>query len=262
MPRRRRWLDGGIGRIGFAALLAAFCVTALLYASVGFGGGSTYSALLALSGMDYRLLPVVSLLCNLAVVSGSSVRFARAGITPWRGALALTAIAAPAALLGGLTPIGERAFLMLLGASLCVAGALLLLPKREASEGRSRLGGRAIYVAAMPLGYLAGLVGIGGGIFLAPLLHLVRWDNPRAIAATASLFILVNSLFGLSGQLAKNGFGMLGAAAEAGLPLMIAVVIGGQIGSLFAVRLFKPKVIAWLTAGLTLFVGVRLLLGA
>lgn len=211
--------------------------------------------------MDYRLLPVVSLLCNLVVVSGGTIRFARAGITPWRGALLLTGIAAPAALLGGLTPIDEQAFMVLLGASLCLAGALLLLPQRERDEGAGKRGGRAMLFVAAPLGYLAGLVGIGGGIFLAPLLHLVRWDGPRAIAATASLFILVNSLFGLVGQLAKNGTGMLGAAAETGLPLMIAVVIGGQIGSLFAVRLFKPKVIAWLTAGLTLFVGVRLLVG-
>ena len=219
--------------------------------------------MLALSGMDYRLLPVVSLLCNLAVVTGGSIRFARAGITPWRGALALTAIAAPAALLGGLTPIGERAFLMLLGASLCVAGLAMLLPKREAGGAEpNRSSGRAMLLVAAPLGYLSGLVGIGGGIFLAPLLHLVRWDGPRAIAATASLIILVNSLFGLTGQLAKNGFGMLGAAAQTGLPLMIVVVIGGQIGSLFAVRLFRPQLIAWLTAALTLFVGVRLLAGS
>ena len=212
--------------------------------------------------MDYRLLPVVSLLCNLAVVSGGSIRFARAGLTPWRGALALTAIAAPAALLGGLTPIREQVFMVLLGASLCLAGALLLLPKREAREAPvGRGSGRAMLLAAAPLGYLAGLVGIGGGIFLAPLLHLTRWDTPRAIAATASLFILVNSLFGLVGQIAKNGPDILGAAANVGLPLMIAVVIGGQIGSLFAVRLFKPQVIAWLTAALTLFVGGRLLLG-
>ena len=211
--------------------------------------------------MDYRLLPVVSLLCNLVVVSGGSIRFARAGITPWRGALALTGIAAPAALLGGLTPIGERAFLMLLGASLCLAGLLLLLPKRDTTEAGSARGGRAMLIAAAPLGYLAGLVGIGGGIFLAPLLHLTRWNTPRAIAATASLFILVNSLFGLVGQLGKSGFGMLGAGANTGLPLMLAVVIGGRIGSLFAVRLFKPQVIAWLTAALTIVVGVRLLVG-
>ena len=214
-----------------------------------------------MAGTDYRLLPVLSLCCNLAVVAGSSVRFARAGITPWRGALVLTAIAAPAALLGGLTPIGERAFLMLLGVCLCVAGLLLLLPKATAGEAPPRPGSRAIYLAAAPLGYLAGLVGIGGGIFLAPLLHLVRWDSPRAIAATASVFILVNSLFGLVGHLAKNGFDMLGVAANMGLPLMIAVVIGGQIGSLFAVRLFKPQLIARLTAALTIIVGARLLLG-
>jgi len=212
--------------------------------------------------MDYRLLPVVSLLCNLAVVTGGSIRFARAGLTPWRGALTLTAIAAPAALLGGLTPIREQAFMALLGASLCLAGVLLLLPKREAGEGVPQRGGaRVVLLTAAPLGYLAGLVGIGGGIFLAPLLHLVRWNTPRAIAATASLFILVNSLFGLVGQLGKSGFAMLGAAANMGLPLMIAVVIGGQIGSLFAVRLFKPQVIAWLTAALTIVVGVRLLVG-
>ncbi|WP_234031097.1 sulfite exporter TauE/SafE family protein [Alteriqipengyuania lutimaris] len=248
--------------MGFAALLAAFTLTALLYASVGFGGGSTYSALLALAGTDYRLLPVVSLLCNLAVVIGGTIRFARAGITPWRGALALTSIAAPAALLGGLTPICERAFLALLGASLCAAGLLLLLSRQHEGEENVRTFSRAMLLAAAPIGYLSGLVGIGGGIFLAPLLHLVRWDNPRAIAATASLFILVNSLFGLAGQLTKNGVDMLGAAASTGLPLMIAVAIGGQIGSLFAVRLFKPQLIRWLTAALTLFVGIRLLLGA
>ena len=204
---------------------------------------------------------MVSLLCNLAVVTGGTIRFARAGLTPWRGAIALTAIAAPAALLGGLTPIGERAFLMLLGASLCAAGLLLLLSRREEGAAPTRASSRVLLPAAAAIGYLSGLVGIGGGIFLAPLLHLVRWESPRAIAATASLFILTNSLFGLTGQLAKNGVDMLGAAASTGLPLMIAVVIGGQIGSLFAVRLFKPQVIAWLTAALTIVVGVRLLLG-
>ena len=84
--------------------------------------------------MDYRLLPVVSLLCNLVVVSGGTLRFARAGIPPWRGALGLPAIAAPAALLGGLTPIREQAFMALLGASLCLAGALLQVEYRGDAE--------------------------------------------------------------------------------------------------------------------------------
>jgi len=242
-------------------MIAAFLVTALLYASVGFGGGSTYSALLALSGFDYRLLPVLSLACNLVVVTGGSIRFARAGITPWRGALLLTALAAPAAFLGGLTPIGREAFLMLLGASLLLTGLGLLLPVHGGDTAEPSGIARFMPLAALPIGYLAGLVGIGGGIFLAPLLHLARWNSARAVAATASLFILVNSLFGLGGQLLKNGPDMLGVAIAAGLPLLLAVVVGGQIGGLMAVRFLPQQWIRWLTAALTIWVGLRLLFG-
>lgn len=242
-------------------LAAAFALTALLYSAVGFGGGSTYSALLALAGVDFRLLPIVSLACNIVVVTGSSIRFARAGLTPWRGAALLTAIAAPAAFIGGLTPIGEAAFLALLGASLVLTGLTLLLPATAAREGESTRAARWMPMIAAPIGYLAGLVGIGGGIFLAPLLHLARWNGARQIASTAAFFILVNSIFGIAGQLLKNGPGLMGAAVAFGLPLLIAVVIGGQIGSLLAVRYLPQKAIRWLTSGLTIYVGARLLLG-
>lgn len=241
-------------------LAAAFFATALLYASVGYGGGSTYNALLALSGVDYRLLPAIALACNIVVVTGGSIRFARAGITPWLGAVLLTAIAAPAAFLGGLTPIGESAFLTLLGGSLVLTALTMLLPVGE-REGRPSRAARWMPLAAAPIGYLAGLVGIGGGIFLAPLLHLTRWNSARAIAATASLFILVNSLFGLGGQLLKSGPDRLASAVSLGLPLLLAVAVGGQIGSLMAARLLPPVWIRWLTAALTLYVGARLLLG-
>ncbi len=242
-------------------LAIAFFVTALLYASVGFGGGSTYSALLALSGLDYRVLPLVSLACNIIVVAGSSWRFARAGVTPWKGALLLTALAAPAAFIGGLVAIDRESFLLLLGLSLVLTGVTMLIPLREAVAGEPTRFARAMPFAAVPLGFLAGLVGIGGGIFLAPLLHLTRWNNARAIAATASLFILVNSLFGLAGQLLKHGPAMFGAALVDALPLLIAVVVGGQIGSLLAVRVLPVKWIRWLTAALVAVVGVRLLAG-
>ena len=242
-------------------LAAAFALTALLYAAVGFGGGSTYSALLALAGFDYRLLPALSLACNIVVVGGSTVRFARTGVTPWRGAALLTAIAAPAAFLGGLTPIKEAAFLTLLGASLVLTGLTLLVPGTSNREGRPTRIARWMPLAAAPIGYLAGLVGIGGGIFLAPLLHLTRWNSARAVAATAALFILVNSLFGLAGQLIKNGPARLGEAISLGLPLVVAVAVGGQIGSLLAVRFLPQTAIRWLTAALTIWVGGRLLIG-
>lgn len=242
-------------------LAAGFFVTALLYASVGFGGGSTYSALLALAGIDYRVLPLVSLACNIVVVAGATVRFARAGVTPWKGGLLLTALAAPAAFLGGLVPIDRESFLLLLGSSLILTAITMLIPVREGAEGEPIRLARAMPIIAAPIGFLAGLVGIGGGIFLAPLLHLTRWSNARAIAATASLFILVNSLFGLAGQLLKHGPAMFGGAMAEALLLLLAVVIGGQIGSLMAVKFLPLKWIRWLTAALVGVVGVRLLAG-
>ena len=242
-----------------ALLALAFLVTALLYASVGFGGGSTYSALLALSGLDYRLLPLISLACNIVVVTGSSIRFARAGLTPWRKAAVIVMLGAPLSFLGGLTPIKEAMFLTLLGASLVLTSLTMLIPVRENAEGTPTQAAKWMPLAAAPLGSFAGLVGIGGGIFLSPLLHLARWHKARGIAATASLFILVNSLFGLAGQMVKNGPGLFGQALGAALPLLVAVVIGGQIGSLLAARLLPPQWIRWLTAALVLVVGVRLL---
>ncbi|MEH6722823.1 MAG: sulfite exporter TauE/SafE family protein [Qipengyuania sp.] len=243
-----------------ASLVVAFFVAALLYASVGFGGGSTYTALLALAEIDYRLLPLLSLACNIVVVAGSSVRFARAKVTPWRNALVLTGVAAPTALLGGLTPIDEATFLTILGASLVLTALTLLLRPRDTAAGAPPRFAGLMPVLAVPLGYLAGLVGIGGGIFLAPFLHLTRWDSARAIAATASLFILVNSLFGLAGQLLKGETGRLGAAIDFGLPLLVAVAIGGQIGSLLALKYLPQRWIRYGTAALTAWVGGRLLL--
>lgn len=241
-------------------LALGFFVTALLYASVGFGGGSTYSALLALAGFDYRLLPIVALCCNIVVVSGSTIRFARAGLVPWRGALTLSLIAAPLAFLGGLTPIRETTFLILLGLSLVLAGIALLLPRAPESEGRPAPAARWMGFAVAPLGYLAGLVGIGGGIFLAPLLHLTRWNRARQIAATASLFILVNSIAGMVGQLTKNGPARFAEALSGALPLLLAVIVGGQLGNLLAQRLLPERIIRWLTAALTIWAGSQLLL--
>jgi uncharacterized protein len=241
-------------------LTLGFFATALLYASVGFGGGSTYSALLALVGTNYKLLPIISLACNVVVVTGSTIRFARGKQVPWKSAMLLSLIAAPLAFLGGLTPVKEKTFLLLLGASLVVAGLTLLLPRAPEREGQPTPLAKFMPLAAAPLGYLAGLVGIGGGIFLAPLLHLTRWDSARRIAATTSLFILINSITGLIGQLSKNGPDKFAEALSGALPLLIAVVIGGQLGSVLAIRFLPEQVIRWLTAALTIWAGTQLLL--
>lgn len=240
-------------------LALLFALTAALYASVGFGGGSTYNALLALWGVDYRLLPAIALVCNIIVVTGGTIRFAAAGALPWRRALPLALVAAPFAWAGGLTTISERAFLGLLGGSLAVSGVLLLVqrarpdaaPAQPGPAWREPLLGGAI-------GYLSGLVGIGGGIFLSPLLHLTRWGSARAISATASLFILVNSVAGLAGQLMKLGAGTV-AAGAAWWPLALAVLIGGQLGSWAGLKLLPEPLVRRLTGVLILYVAVRLI---
>ncbi len=243
-------------------LIPAFLGTALLYASVGFGGGSTYNALLALAGVDYRILPAIALMCNIVVVIGGTWRFHRAGLLPWRRALPLVLVSAPFAGLGGLTPITETAFLALLASSLFVAGFALLVqrekPSQTAPAQQDRKTGFADVLTGAGVGYLAGLVGIGGGIFLAPYLHMTRWAAAKQIAATASLFILINSITGLAGQLVK--LGSTGTLPEvAGYwPLALAVVIGGQMGSIAGIRLLSPTLVRRATGLLILYVAAQL----
>jgi uncharacterized membrane protein YfcA len=242
-------------------LAILFLLTALLYASVGFGGGSTYNALLALGGADFRILPAIALVCNIIVVIGGVWRFGAGGhirlgrIAPW------IAASMPFAWLGGRLPISELVFVGLLGAALALAGLRLFFEDEETSNGSvpSQPMSLVLPVGA-GLGFLAGIVGIGGGIFLAPVLHLLRWDNSRAIAGACSLFILVNSLSGLLGQAMKLGQMHLLADLSANWPLFAAVLIGGQIGSRLGTSHLPAHWLRRLTAGLVLYVAVRLLL--
>ncbi|MEY3703159.1 MAG: hypothetical protein RLZZ561_779 [Pseudomonadota bacterium] len=243
-------------------LIPAFFGTALLYASVGFGGGSTYNALLALAGVDYRTLPAIALTCNIIVVIGGTWRFHRAGLLPRRRALPLVLVSAPFAGLGGLTPITETAFLALLATSLFVAGLALLVqqdrPSENAPAQQNRKTGFADMLTGAGVGYLAGLVGIGGGIFLAPYLHMTRWAAAKQIAATASLFILINSITGLAGQLVKLGSSGTLPEVVGYWPLALAVVVGGQMGSIAGIRLLSPTLVRRATGLLILYVAAQL----
>ncbi len=243
------------------ALAALFAVTALLYASVGFAGGSTYNALLVLAGTDPQVFPIVALTCNLIVAVGGTIGFARAGLIDRRRTWPLLALSVPAAWLGGIIPISKALFILLLGLSLLAAGVLLLV-QRAPQDADAAPRARAVgLLASGPIGLLSGLVGIGGGIFLAPVLHLVRWDNARRVAATASVFILANSIGGLIGQIMKAmaGKGAPGAEVITYWPLAVAVLIGGQIGSRLAIGRLSPGLIRRLTALLILYVAMRLL---
>lgn len=242
-------------------LAGGFALTALLYASVGFGGGSTYNALLVLADTDYRLLPAIALLCNLIVVTGGTVRFARAGQVPWRPLGPILLLSAPCAWAGGRLPVDKPLFIALLGSALLLAGVLMVV-QRENREAAISASPRLPWIGipiGMAVGFFSGIVGIGGGIFLAPVLHLLRWATARQIAASASVFILVNSLAGLAGQLMKHDAAVTPMAVSAYWPLFVAVLVGGQIGSHIGARLLPQRVIRIGTAALILYVAAQLL---
>jgi uncharacterized protein len=241
-------------------LIALFAFVALIYASVGFGGGSTYTAVLAWSGTNYRFIPVIALFCNIIVVVGGSFRFAKAGHVEWRATWPLIAVSAPMAFIGGQMALKEATFFLFLGIGLLASSLALFIPlERLPVRPIPKL---ALLVICCAVGLSAGLSGIGGGIFLAPLLHLIRWADARRIAAFASIYILVNSIAGLAGQFGKIGCQSIAPLFLEYWPLMLAVLAGGQLGSTLGLRILPPKYIRWLTALLVGYVALRLLLKA
>jgi len=239
-----------------------FALTALLYASVGFGGGSAYSALMVLAGTDFQILPSIALVCNLIVVSGGTFHYARSGLLKRDVVLPFVIPSIPMAWLGGQLLVDKQTFTLLLGVSLLLIGTVLL-GRQNDTEARASFSSLRLWGIGLPvgagLGLLAGIIGIGGGIFLAPLMHLLRLADTRVIAASASFFILVNSVAGLAGQATKMGgtahLQMLSGYAF----LFLAVLIGGQIGSHLGNAVFSPRMVRGMTAALVIYVSLRLL---
>jgi hypothetical protein len=249
-------------------LAALFLLTAFAYAAVGFGGGSTYNALLVLSGVDYREIPAIALTCNVLVVSGGVYQFRATGQLRWRELLPFVVLSVPMAWLGGRIPVPEQTFVGLLGLTLLASGVLMLAQDTRKSGSRQppRLPRLTMtsWQMGLPLGagigLLSGIVGIGGGIFLAPLLYLFGAVPARRIAGLASGFILLNSLAGLAGQLMKQAAELPTLAWSRAWPLYLAVVVGGQAGSRLGARMLSEQTIRRLTGVLVLYVALRLLL--
>ena len=242
-----------------ALLALCFLIISFLYASVGFGGGSSYLALLALVVTNVAGVRTTALLCNLVVVSGSVYWYYRRGHLSIKEFLPFGLVSVPMAYLGASFRLSEQVFYVLLGATLIVSASLLLrrtLRPAKPSEPRAYPASLAWWVGG-GIGLLAGLVGIGGGIFLAPLLHHLRWDTPVRIAALASFFILVNSTAGLVGFASA---GSLRTDSVETPVLLAAVLLGGQLGIRLSLRRFSGRQIRLVTAVLVLVVGVRVLL--
>ena len=235
-----------------------FFVTAILYASVGFGGGSTYLALLLLWGVPYFIFPVVALTCNIIVVSGNCFNYIRAGNLNLKLLIPYLIGSIPLAFIGGSLPIEKEFFEILLFVVLTIAGILLLL-KFNSYDNKIEIFRKipilvSILIGGI-LGFVSGVAGVGGGIFLSPILFLLKAGKPKHIVTTASLFILINSLSGIFGQLTKST--VLNEIQNYWF-LFLAVLIGGQIGNFLNLKIFPTRILALVTATLVLFVAIRM----
>ncbi len=241
-------------------LALAFFVIAALYASVGFGGGSSYLAILSLYVKDFLAIKTTGLLCNLVVVSGGTYLFKKHGYFDWKRFLPFALCGVPLAFYGATFHLSFTTFFIALGGVLALSGLLLFLQilLRSAGSIRARHTPLALDILlGAGIGFLAGLVGIGGGILLSPVLNLMCWDQPKKIAALASSFIFVNSVAGLAGQLFSGTF-------KAPMPdiivLLLAVFLGGQLGTRVSIQAIKPALVKGLTGLLVCYIGARLLL--
>ena len=240
----------------FLAIL--FLVTATLYSSVGFGGGSTYLALLLIWGIPYSIFPVIALSCNIIVVSGNSLNYVKAGNLNLKLLLPYLIGSIPLAYIGGSLSIEKEIFEILLFLVLLFAGSLLLFNFKSydvINQSYRKIPiGISVLIGGI-IGFVSGVVGIGGGIFLSPILFLLKNAKPKHIVTTASLFILINSISGIIGQLTKNE--VLDQIKDYWY-LLIAVLIGGQIGNFLNLKIFPTRVMALITAFLVLFVAARM----
>ena len=239
-------------------LSAFFFITAILYSSVGFGGGSTYLALMLIWDIPYYIFPIIALSCNILVVSGNSINYIRSGnlnlklLTPYLfGSI-------PFAFFGASISIEKELFEILLFFVLLVAGIFLMVESKSFNKGQIKIKQvpkiLSIFIGSL-IGFASGIVGIGGGIFLSPLLFLMKAGYPKHIVTSASIFILINSIFGVAGQLTKN---IVFNDFFNYWPLFFVVLIGGQIGNYMNIKFLSNKTLALITALLVLFVAIRM----
>jgi uncharacterized membrane protein YfcA len=235
-------------------LVAGVFVIALLYSSVGHAGASGYIAVMSLLGLAPEVIKPTALTLNILVATIGAWQFWRAGHFSWRLFWPFALFSAPFAFLGGYLNLPTHLFKLLVGMVLLYSALMLLTRPPAESEPRSpsRI---ASFGAGAGLGLLSGLTGTGGGIFLTPLLLFMHWARTKQAAAVSALFILVNSITGLAGNVSSTRH-----FPDFALALLVAVGLGGAIGSWFGSRRFAPTQIKRLLAVVLLIAGAKLIL--
>lgn len=235
-----------------------FFVTAILYSSVGFGGGSTYLALFLIWEIPYYIFPIMALFCNMIVVSGNCFNYIKAGNLNLKLLIPYLIGSIPLAFIGGSLSVDKNFFEILLFFVLTTAGILLLNNFKSYDNNVDKYRKVPLIfsiIIGCILGFISGVVGIGGGIFLSPLLFLLKAAKPKHIVTTASVFILINSLLGILGQLTKDI--ILNEILDYWF-LIIVVLIGGQIGNFLNLKILPARILALITGSLVLFVSIRM----
>ena len=235
-----------------------FLLTATLYSSVGFGGGSTYLALLLIWDVPYLIFPVIALFCNIIVVSGNCINYIKAGNINLKILTPYLISSVPLAFIGGSISIDKNFFEILLFIILALAGIMLLLKFKSFDkkiEAYNKIPKIVAILIGGTIGFISGVVGIGGGIFLSPILLLVRVDSAKNIATAASLFILINSISGLAGQFTKAS--VINEVYNY-WPLFLFVLLGGQLGNFLNLKIFPTRILALVTSALVIFVAIRM----
>ena len=235
-----------------------FFITAILYSSVGFGGGSTYLALFLIWDVPYYIFPIMALFCNMIVVSGNCFNYIKAGNHNLKLLIPYLIGSIPLAFIGGSLQIEKDFFEILLFIILTLAGFLLLFKFRSYEDNNETYRNIPKIISIIIggiLGFISGVVGIGGGIFLSPILFLIKAGKPKHIVTTASIFILINSISGISGQLTKD---LVLTEIQNYWFLFLTVFVGGQIGNHLNLKIFPARILALVTAVLVIFVAARM----
>ena len=237
-------------------LLAVILLSALLYSSVGHGGASGYLAMMALVGLAPDVMRPAALALNVLVASIGTVKFHRVGAFSWPVFWPLALASIPCAWLGGWLELPAYWYKP-------VVGLVLLYAAWRSFDSASARTVDAIRPVAIPvlllvgaaLGFLSGLVGVGGGIFLSPLLLLLRWAEPRTVSGISATFILANSIAGLSGVMMND------PVLPAALPVWgVAAVVGGWVGAEYGSRKLTSPAIRRVLAVVLAIAGIKMLL--
>ena len=237
-----------------ALLCVAVLVVAFLYSSVGHAGASGYIAVMALAGIASPVIRPTALVLNIVVATIGSIQFWRAGHFRWSLFWPLAVTSIPAAYFGGKLTLPTQVLNILIGTVLVLSAVRLLIQLRPAEETLAPKKPVAMLSGGV-LGFLAGVTGTGGGIFLTPLMILLRWSSTKQAAAVSVVYILVNSASGLLGAMQK------GITLPPFLwPLIGAVVVGGTLGSYLGSRRFSVPVIHLLLAVMLILAGGKLIL--